>query len=201
MSLTVLNETIYEKEVLHSQFICSLRHAETEDDFVRQLKEIKEAYPKAKHYCYGARIGNNEKMGDDGEPGHSAGLQILSTLRNKKLENVSIVIVRYFGGIKLGLPRLTRTYRECAEEVISKSQLVEAKPGLKANLAVSYPELDTTKYQIEKQGFKISNIIYDEVIKISFVGEKEQVRHYLDNFDPKKVLSLEEDILYSEVNI
>ncbi len=201
MSLTVLNETIHEKEVLHSQFIASLRHIETEDDFVRQLREIRELYPKAKHYCYGARLGNIEKMGDDGEPGHSAGLQILSALRNKKLENVSIIVVRYFGGVKLGLPRLTRTYREMAEEVIEKAKLVEAKKGLKADISLNYSVLESIKYQLDKAGFKISNIVYDEEVIISFEGEKEKVENYLANLDPKNILSLEENTLYLEVNI
>lgn len=201
MSLTVLNETIHEREVLSSKFIACLRHTEKDEDFVRHLKEVKELYPKARHYCYGARIGVIEKMGDDGEPGHSAGLQILSTLRYKKLDNVSIVIVRYFGGIKLGLPRLTRTYREAAEEVILNSKVVEAKLGLGATLSIPYSELDSIRYQLNKNEFQILDIKYEEEVQISFVGEEPMIRKYLEGIDERKILALNETTLYKEVNL
>ena len=145
MPLTVLENQIYEREILHSRFISLLSHMESEEDFSKRLKEIKERYPKAEHYCYGARFGNIEKMGDDGEPPHSAGLQILSSIRYKKLDNVGIIIVRYFGGTKLGLPRLTRAYRESAEEVISLSKIKESGLGLESTLSLTYSEFDSVK--------------------------------------------------------
>ena len=199
MSFTVLEETIKEIEVLSSRFIASLRHCNGDEDFAKHLKEMEERYPKAAHYCYGGRIGPNEKMGDDGEPGHSAGLQILSTLRHKNLDNVSLIIVRYFGGTKLGLPRLTRTYREAAEEVILASKLMTSIPGLKAKISVPYNEADNIKYKLHKAGFDILSTEYGEAVDITFSGEKEGMDKFLDSLNPSSILFKEEIIKYTEV--
>ncbi len=201
MPLTILEETTFEKEVLHSRFICSLRHCESDDDFDKHLMDARAKYPKATHYCYGAKIGSNEKMGDDGEPNHSAGLQILSSIRHKKLENVSLIVIRYFGGTKLGLPRLTRTYRECAEETISVSRIKEAKKGMGVTISLSYSELDQIRYQLDRSGFQIGGIIFEDEVKVSFLGEERKIEDYLKNFKKESILSKNETTIYSEVKI
>ena len=199
MPLTVLENQIYEREILHSRFISLLSHMESEEDFSKRLKEIKERYPKAEHYCYGARFGNIEKMGDDGEPPHSAGLQILSSIRYKKLDNVGIIIVRYFGGTKLGLPRLTRAYRESAEEVISLSKIKESGLGLESSLSLTYSEFDSVKYKLVKSGFEISKVSYEEDIKLTFIGKEEKAKEFLKDFPKEKIIDMKENTLYSEV--
>lgn len=201
MPFTILDEIVNETEVLHSRFVCSLRHASEEADFIKHLKDIKDLYPKAAHYCYGARIGNNEKMGDDGEPSHSAGLQILSSLRYRNIDDVSIIIVRYFGGTKLGLPRLTRTYRELSEETIEKATLMENKPGLEAKLSIPYSDLDHIRYRIDKLGFKISSIAYDDRVTISVLGEEKAMQEFLKDCPEGNIVELKKATLYSEVKI
>lgn len=199
MSLTVLENATYEREILHSRFISILTHIEDEEAFSKRLKEIKELYPKAEHYCYGAKFGVIEKMGDDGEPSHSAGLQILSSIRYKKLDNVGIVVVRYFGGTKLGLPRLTRAYRENAEEVILKSKIVESSLGLEITLSLGYSELENIKYKLGKSGFETKSVSYEENVILSFLGKEEKIREFLKDFPKEKILKEKETILYSEV--
>lgn len=201
MSYTVFDENIREKEVLSSRFIASLRHTESEEDFAKHINEIKEAYPKASHYCYGARFLSIEKMGDDGEPSHSAGLQILSALRYKKLDNVSLIVVRYFGGTKLGLPRLTRTYREAAEEAILTAKIVEEKIGCLVTLSIPYSDLERLRYQLKKANFSIKQIDYSENVIIVFLGEKEVVEHFLSKLSPNVILNKETSKLFTEVHL
>ena len=83
------------------------------------LLELKE-YKKATHITYAYSINGKEKAFDDGEPNHTAGLPILNIIHLKKMNNVLIVVIRYFGGVKLGAGPLTRAYAKSASEIVKK---------------------------------------------------------------------------------
>src|SRR5574344_1974789 len=108
VNLTIKNSALAEKKVLSSRFIALLDPCESEEAFERNLALAHKAYPKATHYCYAYRLSKEEGFSDDGEPSRSVGLPLLTYLRNIGLRRVALIAVRYFGGTKLGLPRLKR---------------------------------------------------------------------------------------------
>lgn len=110
-------ETIVKK----SKFIAYHYKVNNADEVKEILESIKIEHKKAKHYPYAYIINNNIKKSDDKEPSNSAGTPILKILEENKLNNDLIIVVRYFGGIRLGVGGLYRAYLKSAIEVIKKS--------------------------------------------------------------------------------
>ena len=110
------NEIIIKK----SKFITKYYNIENIKEVDNIINELKKEYKKATHICYAYSINGKEKAVDDGEPSHTAGLPILNVIHMKNLNNVLIVVIRYFGGVKLGAGPLTRAYSKSASEIIKK---------------------------------------------------------------------------------
>ena len=99
----------------------------SEEDIKTLLDEIKAIHPKARHVCYAYRLGINEtqeKAADAGEPNGSAGLPILNQLRSSNLDNCLAIVVRYFGGTKLGIPGLINAYKTSTQLTIEANKII-----------------------------------------------------------------------------
>ena len=125
-----INENIEsEITVKKSKFICNLIKIEKQEEAEEQIKKIKKKYHDARHNCVAYRVQENdtivEKASDDGEPSGTAGKPILNVLQKKNMTNVLCVVIRYFGGIKLGAGGLVRAYTKSASEVIKLVNLME----------------------------------------------------------------------------
>lgn len=110
-----------EIEIKKSKFIGQKFNVSSIDDVNRILADIKKEHKKATHVCYAYRIVGKEyleKAFDDGEPSGTAGKPILNVIQKQDLKNVLVVIVRYFGGIKLGAGGLLRAYSKTASETL-----------------------------------------------------------------------------------
>ena len=110
------NEIIIKK----SKFIAKLYNINDVNEIKDIINELKKEYKKATHICYAYSVNGQEKAVDDGEPSHTAGLPILNVIKKKNLTNILIVVIRYFGGIKLGAGGLVRAYTTSASEIIKK---------------------------------------------------------------------------------
>lgn len=115
------NEIIIKK----SRFITKLYYIENTNKVNDIINELKKEYKKCTHICYSYIIGPNAKTVDDGEPSGTAGKPILNVLQKKNMTNVLCVVIRYFGGIKLGAGGLVRAYTKSASEVIKLVNLIE----------------------------------------------------------------------------
>ncbi len=115
------NEIIIKK----SRFITKLYYIENTNKVNDIINELKKEYKKCTHICYSYIIGPNAKAVDDGEPSGTAGKPILNVLQKKDMTNVLCVVIRYFGGIKLGAGGLVRAYTKSASEVIKLVNLIE----------------------------------------------------------------------------
>ena len=116
------NEIIIKK----SRFITKLYYTNQNLNRVNDIiNELKKEYKKCTHICYSYIIGPNAKAVDDGEPSGTAGKPILNVLQKKDMTNVLCVVIRYFGGIKLGAGGLVRAYTKSASEVIKLVNLIE----------------------------------------------------------------------------
>lgn len=111
-----------------SRFLAFAFPVESEDDVRERLLELRKKYFDARHHCYAYRIGVDEKRfraNDDGEPNHSAGDPILGQIRSKELTNILIIVVRYFGGTKLGVGGLIAAYKTAASEALTGAVIIE----------------------------------------------------------------------------
>jgi uncharacterized YigZ family protein len=111
-----------------SRFIALVTTAFSQDDAQRQLENIRKAYHDATHHCHAIRLliddGIVESSNDDGEPSGSAGAPILQQLAGRQLCNVLAVVVRYYGGTKLGVGGLVRAYSEAVSEAIDQATVI-----------------------------------------------------------------------------
>lgn len=107
-------------EVMKSKFIALLMPIKDEEEFKNILKDIRKEHRKARHVVYAYRLGQSYKSNDDGEPKGTAGRPLLELLLKKDINNCALIVVRYFGGTKLGAGRLLRTYVQAGVNVINK---------------------------------------------------------------------------------
>lgn len=110
-----------------SKFIGYAAEIENENDFKEFIEFVKKEHFKARHHCFAYAIGPDRKKyryNDDGEPGGTAGIPIFNQIKSFGLTNICIIVVRYFGGTKLGVPGLIRSYKSAAIESITNAKII-----------------------------------------------------------------------------
>lgn len=123
-----------------SKFIGFVFPVDSEEEMKSALQKIKTEHPKATHYCYAFRIGlegENYRANDDGEPSGSAGLPIYNQLLAHDVTNILLIIVRYYGGTKLGVSGLVKTYKESAKLTLEQAEIITKE--LESDLEISFP--------------------------------------------------------------
>ena len=125
MAFTIKEQFINQIEVMKSKFIAYLIPLKQEEDFKPLLADLRKEHKKARHIVYAYRVGMKSKSCDDGEPKGTAGHPLLELLYKKDLTDVALLVVRYFGGTKLGAGRLLRTYLQAGINAIDNALLIE----------------------------------------------------------------------------
>jgi len=136
--------------IKNSKFITLLYHINDELEVSNLLDSTKLEYKNANHYCYAYIIGGVKRYNDDGEPSGTAGAPILNTLEKNDLNGVLCVVVRYFGGIKLGAGGLIRAYGKSVREALSQSILVNINECYYVSLTFTYDDLKDIDFIINK---------------------------------------------------
>lgn len=111
-----------------SKFLAFAYPVDAEENVKEKLLEIKKKFFDARHHCFAYTLGAEKskfRAFDDGEPNHSAGDPILGQIRSKDLTNVLVIVVRYFGGVKLGVGGLISAYKAAAEDALNKANIIE----------------------------------------------------------------------------
>ena len=129
------------------------------------INRIKDEYSDATHICFGYIINNNVKYNDDGEPNNTAGMPIYNVISKNNLNFVLIVVIRYFGGIKLGAGGLTRAYSNSALEVINDN-ITELSKGYNIEITLDYNSIKDVEYILKD--INIINKEYNDIISITF---------------------------------
>ena len=124
MPFTINKPVVKQIEVMKSKFIAYLFPLEKEEDFKMMLANLRKENKKARHIVYAYRVGMKSKSCDDGEPKGTAGHPLLELLYKKDVNNVALLVVRYFGGTLLGAGRLLRTYLQAGIDAVNESELV-----------------------------------------------------------------------------
>lgn len=127
-----------------SRFIALAYPVETEAEVKEIVAGLKKEYHDARHHCYAYRIGLDGgvwRANDDGEPSGSAGRPILGQIDSAGLSDILVVVVRYFGGIKLGIPGLIRAYRTSTADALQQASVVEKVAGTWFRIGFGYGQM------------------------------------------------------------
>ena len=129
-----------------SKFLAFAYPIATEAEAKARLEELRKQYFDARHHCYAYILGADKaayRINDDGEPSSTAGKPIYGQLLSHDLTNIIIVVVRYFGGIKLGVPGLINAYRTAAKDAIDNAIIIEKNITEVYNLQFTYEQMNS----------------------------------------------------------
>ena len=178
----IKNEIVINK----SRFITYIYKVNNKEEIINILSNIKKEYKDATHYCYAYIIGSEKRFNDDGEPSHTAGMPMLNVLENKELNNVLAIVIRYFGGIKLGAGGLVRAYTNAVSEAINEDNITPLLKEYKARIIFDYSEIDNINYHLKE--YKITYKEYDDKVIYEFIYNEYNYPQDIDVFILKKEL-------------
>ena len=148
-----------------SKFIAFTYFVSDESSIKEKLEQLKKEHFKATHHCYAYRLGidgKNYRANDDGEPSGTAGRPILGQIDSFGLTNVLIIVVRYYGGTKLGTSGLINAYREAAKNALDKSQKIEKIIESIIEVSISYNQLNEMMQFLKQYEIEIITSIYTD---------------------------------------
>ncbi|WP_417214546.1 IMPACT family protein [Alcanivorax sp.] len=154
-----------------SRFITWLRPVGNREQAMAAVNEARQQYPDASHHCYAYLLGNpasaQAAMNDDGEPSGTAGKPIFNVIQHKGMSDVLVVVIRYFGGVKLGAGGLVRAYAAAAEAVLSAVERVEHAPQVTLRLAVPFALEQRIRLWIEQHSAQVAEVTYGQQVHIA----------------------------------
>ncbi len=153
-----------------SKFLCYAYHVESEEEITAHLELLRKRYYDATHHCYAWRLGpfgEKFRANDDGEPSSTAGKPILGQLLSREITNCLIVVVRYFGGTKLGVPGLISAYKESAAAVLDEAKVVERTVDTVVKVDFSYVVMNDVMRIIKDEQPTIVEQIFDNLCSMT----------------------------------
>ena len=142
-----------------SRFIAFAYPVETEEEVKEIVASLKKEYHDARHHCYAYRLGykgDRFRANDDGEPSGSAGRPILGQIDSLGLSDVLVVVVRYFGGIKLGIPGLIRAYKTSTADALSQAEVIDKVAGNTFRVTFDYLSMNGVMKVLKDMGLNPS---------------------------------------------
>lgn len=156
-----------------SKFVTILYKIDSSDEINTILNKLKNKYKDSTHICYAYILNDQEKCFDDGEPSGTAGIPILNILKKNNLTNVIAIVIRYFGGIKLGAGGLIRAYSNSIIEVLKLATIIELTEGYLIELEFKYEQVKLIDYILNDKN--ILKKIYNDNIIYKFYLNKDQL--------------------------
>ena len=169
-------QVCYELIEKRSRFITYCEKVSNEQEFKQLLNRLKEQYPDARHLCYGFRIGQLKQaqrgFSDDGEPSGTAGMPILNVIDHSLFSDIAVIVVRYFGGTKLGTGGLARAYSEATKQALNLLEWEVYEEQQTVQLQCDFHQEHQVRYLIDQQKGKIVSVDYCEHVKLHTVFAK-----------------------------
>lgn len=169
-----------------SKFIAYSFPVYSEQEVKKRLEEIKKLDHAARHHCY-AFVLNPDKSGqranDDGEPSSTAGKPILGQILSNDLTNILIVVVRYFGGVKLGIPGLIRSYKAATLEAISSAEIITKTIKEQYEVSFKYPQMNDVMRLVKEFNLKVINTDFQMECSLIFAVRRNEKDKALDAFN------------------
>jgi uncharacterized YigZ family protein len=165
----------------------------SEQELKLKIEELKKEHHTARHHCYAYRLKQDYSVyraNDDGEPTNAAGKPILGQIDAKELTNVGVVVVRYFGGTKLGVGGMMNAYKTAALEALNNAEIIECTIDEEFEISFGYPEMNTVMRFIKDLGLEIKSQKMEMDCKIIFAIRKKEAQKAQDKFTGLKNISI-----------
>ena len=168
-----------EINIKKSKFICSLYPTKNKKESKEIIQQLNRKYNDATHNCTAYIVGDGEGFDDDGEPGGTAGKPMINVLRKNELHNVTAIVTRYFGGIKLGAGGLVRAYSKSVMEAVSKAEIVEIEEYNIYELIFEYSDIKIVDTEVRTNSLESIDKDYSDKVIYHVVSK--------DNRDIEKI--------------
>ncbi|MBU2414159.1 MAG: YigZ family protein, partial [Gammaproteobacteria bacterium] len=161
----------FDLEIKNSQFITTVCRTNGRDAAKAFIEKMRQRYPDANHHCWAfiAGMPNNAHLwdqSDDGEPKGTAGKPMLNVLQHSNFGETTVVVTRFFGGVKLGAGGLVRAYSQAVQEALSQTEYENVYPRSPVQLKIAYSLLGKVEYWLEQSDIEITNKTYSDSIVI-----------------------------------
>ncbi len=169
--LTIAGESSGSYRERASKFIAIAYPVSHESEIRNRLEYLRKKYHDANHFCYAYRIGHEHpvyRVNDDGEPPGSAGKPIYSQILSNNLTDLLIVVIRYFGGKKLGIPGLINAYRTSAKDALAQAQIVTRHLWEDLFIQFPYPLMNEVMHILKDEDAKIKILPAEDRCNIHF---------------------------------
>ena len=158
----------------------------SEDEVKVHIENLKKQHFSARHWCYAYQIGTDKiqyRANDDGEPNNSAGMPIYGQIQSFNVTNVLVVVVRYFGGIKLGVGGLITAYKTAAQMALSASEILEKTIDIHFLIQFDYKNMNKVMRVIKEKNITIVSQTMKEDCQIEIATRKKNAKSVFDIFD------------------
>ncbi|MGM0934754.1 MAG: IMPACT family protein [Bacteroidota bacterium] len=170
----------------NSKFFGYAFPVKTEEEINAHLEELKNKHHKARHWCYAWQLGKEEiqyRANDDGEPSNSAGMPIYGQIQSFEVTNMLIVVVRYFGGVKLGVGGLINAYKTAAQMALEESRIVTRTIDEIFEIKFDYPEMNTVMRIIKENNLNVIDQKLELDCRIRISVRKKEAESIFQKFD------------------
>lgn len=193
-TITEASEEILFKDK-NSKFFGYAFPVKSEEEAKEHLEALKKQHHQARHWCYAWQTGKEDfqyRANDDGEPSNSAGMPIYGQIQSFEVTNILVVVVRYFGGIKLGVGGLINAYKTAAQMALQTSKIVERTIDKKFLIKFDYPEINIVMRMIKENNLKVLDQNLELDCKIYISVRKKDSEEIFQKFDSTYKVEIKE---------
>ena len=168
-----------------SRFISYLFPVYSEEEVKEKLEEVKKLEHAARHHCYAYILDpdkSSQRANDDGEPSSTAGRPILGQIKSNDLTNILIIVVRYFGGVKLGVPGLIRSYKTAAADAISQGVFITKTIKEQYKVSFKYSQMNDVMRLIKEHELEVVNTDFQIDCNLIFAVAKNKADSVVETF-------------------
>jgi len=170
----------------NSKFIGYAFPIQSESSIKPIIDSFRKQHPHAVHYCYAYQIGTDSiiyKVSDDGEPSNTAGTPIYGQIQSFGVTNILVVVVRFFGGVKLGVGGLISAYRTAAQMTLESSEIIEKTIDIRYQIAFDYKNINKVMRIIKEKGIEIVSQKMEMSCEIEILTRKKNAEMIFDIFN------------------
>ena len=182
--LSAPGEGLYKEK--GSKFIATAFTVRNEEEVKQALAEVKKRYYDARHHCYAYMIGPEKtcfRSSDDGEPSGTAGKPILNQILSKDVTNVCVIVVRYFGGVKLGVSGLINAYKTAAREALENATVVDKTVDEVYRLEFPYSLMNDVMRIMKEEGLEQQNTRFEMDCQLEFSTRRNEAERIVARFE------------------
>ena len=179
-------------EIKKSQFITWLLPLESKQQAKEYLQQARDEYPDARHHCWAYLMGDSPNsltaaMSDDGEPSGTAGKPMLNVLQHKPVNNVMVIVIRYFGGIKLGAGGLVRAYSQAVEQAYGKAELLPIVVKDRFKIILPFAEENWLRHTLTKFSGEINSTDYQQQVIAEVSLPQEHAQAFIEALSNRQI--------------